>query len=445
MFRIPTVRFITVALLLLASTLGWGRPVAAAEPFALRDRDLVVFLGNTFVEREQLSGYVELMMTRRDPNLNVRFRNLGWSGDTVWGEARAGFGRPADGYAELLAKVREAQPTVIVIAYGQNESFDGPSGVERFRVGLKKLLDDLAPLRARFVLLSPLRQERLGPPWPDPAQNNTNLALYREVVAQTAQERKTGFVDFFQDFPEGSATTNNTTDNGVHLSPYGYWRAALYWERAWGWPRAVWSVRLQTAAPAEVSGTALKDVSVSATEVRFTALDDLLATPLPAPVVLAASAPNRQPDPTPSGLRKVTSNTEPGPVGGPDGALAERLLQVRGLEQGDYELTIDDEKILRATAQDWDRGVLLPNSPERRQTEALRQLILKKNETFFFFFRPQNWTYLFGFRKGEQGQNAVEIPRFEPLIADLETQIAALKRPLPHRYVLRRAGPPEPR
>ena len=37
-------------------------------------------------------------------------------------------------------------------------------------------------------------------------------------------------------------------------------------------------------------------------------------------------------------------------------------------------------------------------------------------------------TYLFGFRKHEQGNNAVEIPQFDPLVVELETQIQALKQ-----------------
>lgn len=59
--------------------------------------------------------------------------------------------------------------------------------------------------------------------------------------------------------------------------------------------------------------------------------------------------------------------------------------------------------------------------------EPLRQLILKKNELFFHQYRPQNNTYLFLFRKHEQGNNAAEIPQFTPLIEDLDRQINAFK------------------
>lgn len=59
--------------------------------------------------------------------------------------------------------------------------------------------------------------------------------------------------------------------------------------------------------------------------------------------------------------------------------------------------------------------------------EARRQLILKKNELYFHRWRPQNITYLFGFRKHEQGNNAADIAKFDPFILDLEKQIHDLQ------------------
>jgi lysophospholipase L1-like esterase len=57
---------------------------------------------------------------------------------------------------------------------------------------------------------------------------------------------------------------------------------------------------------------------------------------------------------------------------------------------------------------------------------ALTKTILEKNRLFFYRWRPQNETYLFGFRKHEQGNNGVEIPQFDPLIATKEKEIAGM-------------------
>lgn len=57
----------------------------------------------------------------------------------------------------------------------------------------------------------------------------------------------------------------------------------------------------------------------------------------------------------------------------------------------------------------------------------LQKEVLKKDELFFNRWRPQNETYLFGFRKHEQGQNAKEIPMFDPLIDQADAKIQELK------------------
>ena len=66
----------------------------------------------------------------------------------------------------------------------------------------------------------------------------------------------------------------------------------------------------------------------------------------------------------------------------------------------------------------------------------LRKEIVAKNKLYFHRYRPQNETYLFLFRKREQGNNAVEIPQFDPLVEAAEKKIALLKQPKPHRFEL---------
>ncbi len=60
-----------------------------------------------------------------------------------------------------------------------------------------------------------------------------------------------------------------------------------------------------------------------------------------------------------------------------------------------------------------------PISPE------LIAAIVAKDELFFHRHRPQNETYLFLFRKHEQGRNAAEIPQFDPLIQAADEAIWA--------------------
>lgn len=57
--------------------------------------------------------------------------------------------------------------------------------------------------------------------------------------------------------------------------------------------------------------------------------------------------------------------------------------------------------------------------------ERLRELIAEKNQLYFHRYRPQNETYLRGFRKHEQGQNAKEIAEFDALIKLAEDRVYA--------------------
>ena len=63
----------------------------AAEPFELKDGDRVLFIGDTFFEREGDYGQIETRLTAAFPDRNVTFRNLAWAGDSPMGRARASF------------------------------------------------------------------------------------------------------------------------------------------------------------------------------------------------------------------------------------------------------------------------------------------------------------------------------------------------------------------
>ncbi len=70
--------------------------------------------------------------------------------------------------------------------------------------------------------------------------------------------------------------------------------------------------------------------------------------------------------------------------------------------------------------------------------KTLREAILRKNSLFFHRSRPANYTYIFGFRKGEQGRNAVEIPKFDPLVDKAEANVIGISAGKPSTL------PPEP-
>ncbi len=397
------------ALLLLAPD---ARPAPRAAPgFALADGDRVVFLGNTLIEREQGHGYWELALTARFPKAKVIYRNLGWSGDTVFGDARAGFGNAADGFKQLKEHVLALKPTVLVIGYGTNESFEGPDGLPKFTKGLNVLLDALAPAKARVVLLSPLRHEYLGPPLPSPVAQNKNLRLYADAIRDVAAKRNHAFVDLYDLLGDGSrlAWPAPLTDNGMHPTAWGYWRSAFALERGLGLPERGWRIDVE-GSKAKARGARVD--RLSAGPLRFQVTDSLL----PAPAPPKAGAPKTA------------------------FPFDDRVLCVKGLAAGDHVLTIDGKEVATASAAGWAAGVRLTRGPELDQAEKLRKEIVAKNELYFHRWRPQNVTYLLGFRKHEQGKNAREIAQFDPLVDAREKEIARLRVPVAHTYELKPAA-----
>lgn len=355
-----------------------------AGSFELADGDRVLFLGNTFVERDLKHNRLETLLTSRFHAKSLLFRNLGWDGDTVWGTSRAGFGREEDGFKQLQKQVGEVKPTVIVLAYGLNESFAGEPGLARFEDGLRRLLDALAPTRARIVMLGPVRHE-------GSADHTALLQLYAGALRKTADARGHRYVDLFDLKGEGPLT-----ENGIHLNEEGYVRAALAVESSLGYPARGWKVEIDVGKESiKAEGLALKSKFTDYNRARFEAVDDLL------------------------------------PVEG-----APRALYVKGLQAGRYTLKVDNKLMTSGTYDEWARGIDLRKGPEFDRAEALRAVIAEKNRIFFDYWRPHNETYIFGFRKREQGSLQAEFPQFPSLVAVKEAEIAKLRVPAVVTYTL---------
>jgi len=400
----------------LALTLNVPCPADESKPFELAEGDRVVLLGNAFIEQDQDFGYLETLLTARWPDRNVTFRNLGWSGDTVFGEARAGFGTPADGFEQLKQQLVALKPTVTFMGYGGNEAFAGRAGLPRFKEGLEHLARVFDATGARVVVLAPFPQEDLGRPLPDPAAHNRDLRLYADALAAFSSQRGYRFVDLFGLLGEKAPLPikRPLTDDGIHFASYGYWVAAQAVAAGLGLEPQRWRVTIGPEGQVEQErGTKVSKVEVLKNGVRFEALDVLLPG-LP----IAADAP-------PGGFASW------GPM---------PILRVKGLPLGRYLLKLNGATQGVASAQSLSTGVPLLGGPQYDQMERLRLATVKKNRLFFYRWRPQNETYLFGFRKHEQGQNAREIPQFDPLVAAEEATIARLRVPVAHVYELIREG-----
>lgn len=361
----------------------------------LKDRDRVVFVGDGLLEYAQQYGYIELALTTRWPDRSISFRNLGWSGDTVHGEARDHYTNPPTPYEHLIEQITTTQPTVLVFGYGGTLAFQDPSAMAPFIVQFNTLLDDLASLNARCVLLAPIPHETQTSPNPDVTQLNINLANTRYALASIAKERDCDFIDLFAGMAEAyEQSPTLLTSNGIHLNTDGYRHLATLIE---GTPSAS-SIMVDISSREIQGGQLIGTIQEETDDFRFS--------------IIPAS---------------LDWKEDQG-----------RLFSIKGLRRGTFTLYSKGNAIATASASEWERGVRLVIPSEQQQAEALRTAIIEKNALYFRQYRPQNETYLVGFRRYEQGQNAPELDQLAPLIDEKENEIGRLRTPIPLTFTLAR-------
>ncbi len=412
---------IPAALALSAIVLLSGEVSAAALQF--HDGDRVVLVGNTLVERSQRYGQIETALVSRFADRRLTFRNLGWSGDTVWAESRGLFDPPAKGYQRMLAHVKRLKPTVLVLGYGSNESFAGAKGLPRFLEQYRRLISDLASRSApkvRIVLLSIPPQQRPGlrrletttrsrktgnrervalqlpSRLPPPLARNRQIEIYNTALAAFAGTQGHVLVDLSKPFSRQWDDREQRfrllfTEDGRAINQAGYFLIA-------------------SATISQICGPP----TTPAAEIRI----------------------------DPSKQTAISGSLVSGPVRYEPGRLrfairhpsASVLVRVHGLPRGRYDVRIDGRSYGKHTAGELATGLLPDLSQAPSNHESLRRAIVAKNRLYFHRWRPQNTTYLFGFRKHEQGNNAREVAEFEKLVAAAEAEIDRLKQAVIQRF-----------
>ena len=286
-----------IALWMLCRDIG---PANAADPSAspIRSGDRVALVGGGFVERMQQHDWLEAFLTKAVPD--TTYRNLGWGGDTCYGDARAVFGARSDGYSRLSRDLDLAKPSVSIVCYGENECWQGERGLTSFRDAYQRLVNDLKAKGSRVIVMLPRQRETTSRVEPErTAAYNHALRMYNEQAKQIANAENFPIVDL-----ESFQLKDTLTLDGVYWSESGY----------------------------------------------------------------------------------------------------------------------------KAAAQEICKQLGVTSLPEPDTLTEVRNTINAKNSWFFHRYRPQNETYLFLFRKHEQGNNAVELEQIDPQIAMLETQIASIAK-----------------
>ncbi len=371
-----------------------GNVFAQDNSVSLKNGDRVLFVGDGLFENELDYGYLEYALTTAWPKHDITFRNIGWSGDTPKGISRDHFTNPPTPYDHLIEQIKTTDPTVAFVGYGAHMAFEAPEAIAGFISDLASLVDTLEAIDARTILITPAPLDPQSSPSPHVRDKNEQLNAVSEQIRTLAQTRNLGIIDLYNGLISQANDPNTSiSDNGIQLNALGYFMTNLVFDKNTKTPEHMPDLSID-----------LKQNQHSPTIDQISKQDKSITFELE-PERLPLLHPNMEQD-------------EP---------LAYSLA-VTGLSRGTYSLWAGNRKIKTASSRDWSRGVMIQSLHTDQGKQLLKQ-IYKKNRTYFYQYRPQNETYLVGFREYEQGQNARELQLLDPLIGEVENEIGRLNVP----------------
>jgi lysophospholipase L1-like esterase len=160
----------------------------------------------------------------RFAGLQLKVRNLGWSGDTLTLQPR-----PLN-FGDAAKHLQEQRADVILAFFGFSESFGGEAGLPQFEQDLETYLKTHANAKyngrsaPRLALVSPIAQERLSHlKHVDVDGRNHDLERYTEAMRRVAGRNNVPFADLFTPTKRimTDAASSPLTINGVHVNETG--------------------------------------------------------------------------------------------------------------------------------------------------------------------------------------------------------------------------------
>jgi hypothetical protein len=196
----------SLALSLLVAVQFSGATAVAAEPF-LKESDVIAYVGGEELVVLDEQGFLELLLMRALPELQLQFRSIAWEGDTVFEQHRD------INYPTLEQQLEKIGASVVITQFGQMESFAGAEKVQEFIAAHEKLMERLSDGgKRRIVVLAPTPFDST---FPGTRARNATLSSYTSALAESAKSRERLFIDPFEHLREGS---RGFTRDGLHLT-----------------------------------------------------------------------------------------------------------------------------------------------------------------------------------------------------------------------------------
>src|SRR5262249_38367300 len=302
----------------------------AADEFALRDGDRVVFYGDSITDQRRYTSFVETYVVTRFPKLDVRFVHSGWGGDRVTG----GGGGPID--VRLHRDVFDYKPTVLTIMLGMNDG-SYRAFVEAifntYAKGYQHIIDSvkeaLPGIRITMIQPSPF-DDTTQPPRFEGGYNAV-LVRYSRFVKELSEREKLGVADLNSPIVAAlekakaadAELAKKIIPDRVHPGPGGHLLMAVELLKSWHAPALVSGVEIDagTKKVAEAKRTSVTELKVGDI-ISWTQFDEAL----PMPVDLN--------DPIVALAVKSSDFLQ---------ALNQQTLKVTGLNAAQFDLKIDGD------------------------------------------------------------------------------------------------------
>lgn len=351
---------------------------AQVKPFQQNDR--VIFVGNSITEASAYVSYVYLYYMTHFPARKLVIMNGGIGGD-----------KASDIYRRLNYDILARQPNVLVLTFGMNDTgyfeFNGDNAEKTARERIAASRRSYELIEQRLLQLPGIQKILMSsPPYDETARIGGNVfrgkhKAMQEVVKfqqDAAQKNKWPFVDLFfpmtelnTRFQQKDSTFTLIGPDRVHPGNAGHLVMASLFLKSQGLSgQPVADVRINAGAGKveQAVNCKVSNFSAATDKISFS----YLAGSLPFPVdTVARIWGNNQKQSDALNWIPFTED------------FNREMLQVAGLEAGEYSLLIDGHAIGKWPASALAAGINLatqPETPQYRQATSVMQLNIRRAE-----------------------------------------------------------------
>ena len=405
-------------LALLISLITWCDAVLA-EDLALKDGDVVVFLGDSLTAARTYGKFIENYTLLRYPNRKVTFINAGFGGDTAEG-----------GLKRLERDVLSHKPTVVTVMYGTNDIgwgvYADDEHKQRYLAGVRGIVSACRERKIRVYLCSepvtaadPHKSEDsfLQKMCDDGMELSKSLggdAIDVQRSMRVIQKRVWAANEHIKEVAKRESLH---VADGVHLNDLGQLAVAYSILRGLGAPADVSAATLDFAAASNVSsdGCRITDIKQVDDTLEFTRTDEGL------PFNYGTFFPLH--------YRFVPVHQD----------LAKYMLTIKNLPAGKYDVLADGREVSVLHSTQLAAGVniastttngWLPGGPWNVQANALVSATNARHEVLLSAFTTQHFL-------PQTKIDSPELARVKPALEQLEALQRDLARPRPYRFVIR--------